>query len=107
MNSHFLLPLNGIARFSFLNNFPVSASGQGSQLPSISVQETIGIEAGEATDVKCHSFMQYHCPHTRLNGPHQGLGLLTAQTLTPDIQMFALYIVQNGDQVTTTDIFDM
>ena len=58
----------------------------------------------QAPDVQCHLVMQRHFLHTWLHGPHQGLGLLTPQTLAADIQLFTLDIVQDGDQVTATDI---
>ena len=51
--------------------------------------------------------MQPHLLHTWLHSLHQGLGLLTAQTMVFYTQALTLDTVQDGDQVTATDIPDM
>ena len=99
------------------SHFPISACGPGPQLLPVSVcsiSETLHLPAFplaivlyQVPDVQCHPCIQLHPLHTWLHGMHKGLGFLTAQTLTPDIQNSTLNAVQDGDQVTPTDILDI
>ena len=65
---------------------------------------------GQSLNIQSHISMittQPHHLHTCLHGAHQGQGLLSAQTLTADLQRHTLETVEDGDQVTATDTPDI
>ena len=102
---------------------PVSASGPGLQRLTVSVSDageifsiikTLHLPAfppaavlHQDDDVQFHLCMQPHLLHTRLHSLHQGLGLLPAQALAEDDQLFTLDTVQEGDQATAADIINL
>ena len=89
--TNFLVSGNYILSLRGWKYFPVSFPGQRKQICSASRYRFV---------------KQLQILDPRLYGSQQGLGLLTAQTLIVDVQIFTLDTVYDGDQVAATDIHD-